>query len=70
MTAASTEKLAFTIAEAVKATGLSRQTLYRLKEAGELAMSRVYGRTVIRREHIEAMLAKAEKEPLQRPEAA
>ena len=67
---AATQKLAYTIPEAVAATGLSRPTLYRLRAAGKLPMCRIGARTVIRREHIEEMLKRAEGEDVLRPEAA
>lgn len=54
------DKLAYTVQEAAKATGLHRATLYRLAKAGELPLCHVRGRTLIRREHIEAMLLKSE----------
>lgn len=41
------EKLAYTIAEAVDATGLSRDTLYRRHREGAITMRKVVGRTVI-----------------------
>lgn len=70
MTDAPPNKLAYTIREAVAATGLSRATLYRLANAGEIALAKIGGRTLIRRAHIEAMLEKAERTPLDRPRAA
>lgn len=42
-----TDKLAYTITEAVKATGLSRDTLYRRHREGAITMRKVVGRTVI-----------------------
>lgn len=41
------EKLAYTIAEAVDATGLSRDTLYRRHRDGAITMRKVVGRTII-----------------------
>lgn len=41
------EKLAYTISEAVEATGLSRDTLYRRHREGAITMRKVVGRTVI-----------------------
>lgn len=41
------EKLAYTIAEAVEATTLSRDTLYRRHREGVITMRKVVGRTII-----------------------
>lgn len=43
----STDRLAYSIPEAAAASSLSRATLYRLAEAGELRMIRIGRRTVI-----------------------
>jgi excisionase family DNA binding protein len=50
------EKLAYTIPEAVGASGLGRTTLYELIKCGELPIAKVGARTVIRRQDLEAML--------------
>lgn len=41
------DKLAYTIPEAAKATGLSRDTLYRRHRSGDITMRKIGGRTVI-----------------------
>lgn len=41
------DKLAYTIAEAVEATGLSDDTLYRKHQAGEITMRKAGRRTLI-----------------------
>ena len=41
------EKLAYTIAEAVDATGLSDDTLYRKHQSGEITMKKAGRRTLI-----------------------
>ncbi|EJL35552.1 hypothetical protein PMI01_01288 [Caulobacter sp. AP07] len=41
------DKLAYTINEAVEATGLSRDTLYRRHHDGQITMRKVVGRTLI-----------------------
>ena len=41
------DKLAYTISEAVEATTLSRDTLYRRHRDGQITMRKVVGRTVI-----------------------
>ena len=41
------DKLAYTIAEAVEATGLSDDTLYRKHQAGEITMKKAGRRTLI-----------------------
>ena len=50
------DKLAYRIPEAVEATGLSRATLYRLADAGKLKLTKVCGRTLIRRAELERLL--------------
>ena len=50
------EKIAYTINEAVAASGLGRTTIYELIKRGELPRVKVGGRTVIRRQDFEAML--------------
>lgn len=41
------DKIAYTIAEAARATGLSDDTLYRKHNAGEITMRKVGRRTII-----------------------
>lgn len=50
------EKLAFTIPEAVAATGLGRTTIYELIKRGELPIVKVGARSLVRRQDLEAML--------------
>jgi excisionase family DNA binding protein len=50
------EKLAYTIAEAVAASGLGRTTIYELIKQGELPRVKVGGRTLIRAQDLAAML--------------
>ncbi|MDB5433529.1 MAG: Transcriptional regulator [Caulobacter sp.] len=54
------DKMAFRLSEAVQLTGLSERTLYRLNKAGDLPFVKLAGRTLIRREALEAMLARHE----------
>lgn len=57
---AATDKLSYRMDEAAEATGLSKATLYRLIERGELTTLKVGTRTLIRREVLQAFLARAE----------
>jgi excisionase family DNA binding protein len=50
-------KLAYTLAEAAAATGLSDDTLYRKHHAGEITMRKAGRRTIIFAEDIERLLA-------------
>lgn len=50
------EKLTYTINEAVAATGVSRSSLYRMRDAGALRMIVWSGRTLIRAEDLRAAL--------------
>jgi excisionase family DNA binding protein len=50
------EKLSYTIAEAVAASGIGRTTIYELIKQGELPRVKVGNRTLIRRCDLEAML--------------
>jgi excisionase family DNA binding protein len=50
------EKIAYSIAEAVAASGIGRTTIYELIKRGELPIAKVGARTVIRRHDLEAML--------------
>lgn len=57
---AASDKLSYRMDEAAEATGLSKATLYRLIDRGELKTLKVGTRTLIRREVLEAFLARAE----------
>lgn len=57
---AATDKLSYRIDEAVEATGLSRPTIYRLIQRGELTSFKVGACTLIRREVLMAFLNRAE----------
>jgi excisionase family DNA binding protein len=50
------EKIAYTINEAVAASGLCRTTIYDLTKRGELPRVKVGSRTLIRCQDLEAML--------------
>ena len=50
------EKLAYTISEAVAVSGLGRTMIYELIKRGELSVAKVGARTLIRRQDLEAML--------------
>jgi excisionase family DNA binding protein len=50
------DKIAYTIDEAVVASGLGRTTIYELIKQGELPRVKVGSRTLIRRQDLEAML--------------
>jgi excisionase family DNA binding protein len=50
------EKIAYTIKEAVAASGLGRTTIYELIKRGELPRAKVGARTLIRRRDLEAMV--------------
>lgn len=49
-------KIAYTIKEAVVATGISRTTLYLLIKVGELTPVKIGARTLIRRADLEALI--------------
>lgn len=51
------EKLAYTIAEAVEATGLSDDTLYRKHQAGEITMLKAGRRTLINAADLQRLIA-------------
>lgn len=51
------EKLAYTIAEACEATGLSDDTIYRKHHAGEITLRKSGRRTLVYREDVEKLLA-------------
>ncbi|ATC26473.1 helix-turn-helix domain-containing protein [Caulobacter vibrioides] len=57
---AASEKLSYRMDEAAEATGLSKATLYRLIERGELTTLKVGTRTLIRREVLEGLLQRLE----------
>jgi excisionase family DNA binding protein len=50
------DKLAYTIAEACAATGLSDDTLYRKHQAGEITMRKAGRRTLILAEDLQRLL--------------
>ncbi len=50
------EKLAYTVAEAAAATGLSDDTLYRKHHAGEITMRKAGRRTLIMAADVQALL--------------
>lgn len=51
------EVIAFRIPDAVKASGLSRSTIYELAAAGKLKLSRIGGRTLVPRAELERLIA-------------
>ncbi len=53
------DKLAYSISEAVAATGLSRDTLYRRHREGAITMRKVVGRTVIPVADLERLIQEA-----------
>lgn len=59
MSRAEPDKLAYRVDEAVKASGLSKATLYRLAAAGDLPMVKVLGRTLILAADLTALLDRA-----------
>jgi excisionase family DNA binding protein len=61
MKPSSKTKLAYTIAEAAAATGLSRWTFHRLVQAGELRCSKIRGRVLILAGELERLLEKGTK---------
>lgn len=61
-TAPPVRKLSYRIDEAVAATGLSRPTLYRLVERGELSIFKVGTRTLIMASVLEAFLERQANE--------
>jgi excisionase family DNA binding protein len=52
-----TTKLAYTMAEVAKATGVGRSTLWRLRRAGELKAWKCGGKTLIKAEELQRWLA-------------
>lgn len=50
------DKLAYTIAEACEATGLSDDTLYRKHQAGEITMRKAGRRTLINAEDLKRLI--------------
>lgn len=70
---ASTRKLAYSIPEAVAATGIGRSTLYQHIKAGSLIATKIGGRTVILSEHLTAWLSsfvdKSHSQPMSEREA-
>lgn len=55
------EVIAFRIPDAVKASGLSRSTIYELAAAGKLKLSRIGGRTLVPRAELERLIAAGQK---------
>lgn len=55
------EVIAFRIPDAVKASGLSRSTLYELAAAGRLKLSQVGGRTLVPRAELERLIAEGQQ---------
>jgi excisionase family DNA binding protein len=55
------QPLAFTIADAVAYSGLSRSRLYLLIQSGELASLQIGGRRMIRRDALDALFDKLGK---------
>jgi excisionase family DNA binding protein len=55
-------KLAYRIDEACRASGLSRSTLYKLLQSGELTSIKVAGRRLIRAQDLTALLSIEESE--------
>ena len=54
-----TDRLAYSVEEAARVTGLSRNLLYDEMRAGRLAYLKVGRRRIITRQHLEAFLAQA-----------
>jgi excisionase family DNA binding protein len=52
-----TDRLAYSVEEAARITGLSRDLLYAEMRAGRLAYLKVGRRRIITRQHLEAFLA-------------
>ena len=52
-------KLAYTVAEAAKALGLSAATIWAMLKDGELVARKLRGRTLLPREELERVLAAA-----------
>jgi excisionase family DNA binding protein len=55
------EVIAFRIPDAVKASGLSRSTIYELAASGKLKLSRIGGRTLVPRAELERLIAAGQK---------
>lgn len=51
-------KLAYRVDEAADAIGVSRSTIYELVRAGELELGKIAGRSVIKRDQIEAYFSR------------
>jgi excisionase family DNA binding protein len=58
-----TPRLAYSIKDAATALGLSRTTLYKLINTGDLRTLRIAGRRLIQAADIEAMLSRARSQP-------
>jgi len=57
----SSNKLAYRIDEAAEVLGVSRSTVYKLVRSGELELGTIAGRSVIRRDQLEAYFNRAYK---------
>jgi excisionase family DNA binding protein len=55
-----TAKLAYSVSEVGQALGVSRPTIYRLINAGELRAIKIVGRTVVTADDLDAFLASRE----------
>ena len=51
-----TEKIAYSISEAVTVSGIGRTMIYELIKRGDLPCAKIGARTLIRRQDLEAML--------------
>lgn len=51
-----TDKISYTVNEAVAASGIGRTKLYDLMRAGELKPAKIGTRTLIRRKDLEALI--------------
>ena len=57
------EKMAYQIDEAAKTIGVCRAKVYQLVKAGELHTFKLAGRTLIRREVLQALIDRASQTP-------
>lgn len=53
------EKLSYTVAEATRALGIGKTSLYELIQRGELETFKLCGRTLIHRSNLEALVERA-----------
>lgn len=54
-----TDKISYSVNEAVKASGIGRTTIYELIKVGELKPAKIGTRTLILRSDLEGMLERA-----------